>query len=83
MKHCRVNVIFIDKQGNKHNIQGKVGDNVLHLAHKHGIELEGLFTNFYLAFAPKGYFCSNIYLLSHWRWTTFVNYDINKVIINF
>ncbi|XP_014478303.1 PREDICTED: adrenodoxin-like protein, mitochondrial isoform X3 [Dinoponera quadriceps] len=36
-----VNVIFIDKRGKKYAVQGKVGDNVLYLAHKYGIEMEG------------------------------------------
>lgn len=36
-----VNVTFIDRDGDRHDIQGKVGDNVLYLAHRHGIEMEG------------------------------------------
>ncbi|XP_029169718.1 adrenodoxin-like protein, mitochondrial [Nylanderia fulva] len=36
-----VNVTFIDKKGKKHYIKGKVGDNVLYLAHRYGIEMEG------------------------------------------
>jgi len=39
--YCRVNVTFIDRDGDRHDIQGKVGDNVLYLAHRHGIEMEG------------------------------------------
>ncbi|XP_072764482.1 adrenodoxin-like protein 1, mitochondrial [Anoplolepis gracilipes] len=36
-----VNVTFIDKKGKKIIIKGKVGDNVLYLAHRYGIEMEG------------------------------------------
>lgn len=36
-----VNVTFIDKTGKKIAVKGKVGDNVLYLAHRHGIEMEG------------------------------------------
>nr|XP_022314766.1 adrenodoxin-like protein, mitochondrial [Crassostrea virginica] len=36
-----VNIIYIDKTGKHVPIQGKVGDNVLYLAHRYGIELEG------------------------------------------
>ncbi|EFN81565.1 Adrenodoxin-like protein, mitochondrial, partial [Harpegnathos saltator] len=36
-----VYVTFIDKRGKKHTVQGKVGDNVLYLGHKYGIEIEG------------------------------------------
>ncbi|XP_017884180.1 adrenodoxin-like protein, mitochondrial [Ceratina calcarata] len=36
-----VNVTFIDKTGKKISVKGKVGDNVLYLAHRHGIEMEG------------------------------------------
>lgn len=36
-----VNVTFIDKTGKRVPVTGKIGDNVLYLAHKHGIEMEG------------------------------------------
>lgn len=36
-----VNVTFVDKTGKRIPIRAKVGDNVLYLAHRHGIELEG------------------------------------------
>ncbi|XP_050456585.1 adrenodoxin-like protein 1, mitochondrial [Cataglyphis hispanica] len=36
-----VNVTFIDKNGKRIIIKGKVGDNVLYLAHRYGIEMEG------------------------------------------
>ncbi|CAK9818731.1 Adrenodoxin-like protein 1, mitochondrial [Anthophora plagiata] len=36
-----VNVTFIDKMGKKVSVKGKVGDNVLYLAHRYGIEMEG------------------------------------------
>jgi len=36
-----VNVNFVDKTGKRIAVRAKVGDNVLYLAHRHGIELEG------------------------------------------
>jgi len=36
-----VNVNFVDKTGKRIPIRAKVGDNVLYLAHRYGIELEG------------------------------------------
>lgn len=36
-----VNVVYIDKDGKKTNVRGKVGDNVLYLAHRYGVEMEG------------------------------------------
>jgi hypothetical protein len=37
----RVNIIYIDKDGNRHPVKGKVGDNALYLAHRYEIEMEG------------------------------------------
>lgn len=36
-----VNVIFVNKSGVKKHIRGKVGDNLMYLAHRHDIEMEG------------------------------------------
>ena len=36
-----MNVEFVDRKGVSHQIRGKIGDNVLFLAHRYGIELEG------------------------------------------
>ncbi|XP_066598846.1 adrenodoxin-like protein 1, mitochondrial isoform X2 [Prorops nasuta] len=36
-----VNVTFIDRTGKKTSVKGKIGDNILYLAHRHGIEMEG------------------------------------------
>ncbi|XP_068178187.1 ferredoxin-2, mitochondrial [Antennarius striatus] len=36
-----VNVVYVDRSGQRIPIKAKVGDNVLYLAHKHGIDLEG------------------------------------------
>nr|XP_020452793.1 ferredoxin-2, mitochondrial [Monopterus albus] len=36
-----VNVVYIDRSGQRIPVKAKVGDNVMYLAHKHGIELEG------------------------------------------
>ncbi|XP_061477633.1 ferredoxin-2, mitochondrial isoform X2 [Rhineura floridana] len=36
-----VNVVFVDRSGQRIPVQGRVGDDVLRLAQRHGIELEG------------------------------------------
>lgn len=36
-----VNIVYIDKDGNKIKVRGKVGDNVMYLAHRHEIPMEG------------------------------------------
>eukprot|EP01103_Thecamoeba_quadrilineata_P016473 TRINITY_DN5517_c0_g1_i1.p1 TRINITY_DN5517_c0_g1~~TRINITY_DN5517_c0_g1_i1.p1 ORF type:complete len:171 (+),score=19.23 TRINITY_DN5517_c0_g1_i1:68-580(+) len=36
-----VNITYIDRNGKHNPIRGKVGDNVLYLAHRFGIDLEG------------------------------------------
>ncbi|GAU95828.1 hypothetical protein RvY_07375 [Ramazzottius varieornatus] len=36
-----VNIVFVDKKGKRTSIRGKVGDNVLFLAHRYQIEMEG------------------------------------------
>lgn len=36
-----VNVVFIGRDGRRIPVKAKVGDNVLYLAHRHGIDLEG------------------------------------------
>lgn len=36
-----VNITYIDRNGNKIPVKGKVGDNVLYLAHRYEIDLEG------------------------------------------
>ncbi|KAJ8263991.1 hypothetical protein GJAV_G00143850 [Gymnothorax javanicus] len=36
-----VNVVYVDRSGKRIPVKAKVGDNILYLAHKHGIELEG------------------------------------------
>jgi ferredoxin len=38
---CSVHITYIDRKGARHAVAGKVGDNVLYLAHRYGIELEG------------------------------------------
>lgn len=37
----RVNVVYVNRSGQRIPVKAKVGDNVLYLAHKHGIDLEG------------------------------------------
>ena len=36
-----VNITYIDRDNIEHNIEGKIGDNVLFLAHRHDIDIEG------------------------------------------
>uniref|UniRef100_A0A131YTG9 Ferredoxin n=1 Tax=Rhipicephalus appendiculatus TaxID=34631 RepID=A0A131YTG9_RHIAP len=36
-----VNVTYVKKDGSKVAVRGKVGDNLLYLAHRYGIEMEG------------------------------------------
>ncbi|XP_077461386.1 ferredoxin-2, mitochondrial [Stigmatopora argus] len=36
-----VNVVYVDRSGQRIPVRAKVGDNILYLAHKNGIELEG------------------------------------------
>ena len=33
---------IVDRDGERHEIKGKVGDNVLYLAHRYNIEMEGV-----------------------------------------
>lgn len=49
----RVNVVYIDRSGQRIPIKAKVGDNVLYLAHKHGIDLEGEYF-LYICMKPGG-----------------------------
>ena len=41
---CSVNVVYVDRNGQQHRVKGKEGDNVLYLAHRYGIEMEGTYT---------------------------------------
>ncbi|XP_034854563.1 ferredoxin-2, mitochondrial isoform X1 [Mirounga angustirostris] len=36
-----VNVVFVDRSGQRIPVSGRVGDNVLYLAQRHGVDLEG------------------------------------------
>uniref|UniRef100_A0A336K2I9 CSON012025 protein n=1 Tax=Culicoides sonorensis TaxID=179676 RepID=A0A336K2I9_CULSO len=36
-----VNVKYVDKDGNETKVRGKIGDNVMYLAHRYGVEMEG------------------------------------------
>ena len=56
----RVNITFIDRGGERKPVRGKVGDNVLYLAHRYGIELEGmLFNSFHSSYTnqPEAFIC--------------------------
>ncbi|XP_025149327.1 ferredoxin-2, mitochondrial isoform X3 [Bubalus bubalis] len=39
-----VNVVFVDRSGQRIPVSGRVGDNVLHLAQRHGLDLEAMKT---------------------------------------
>lgn len=41
MFHFSVRVSYIDKNGKKTEVKGKIGDNILYLAHRYEIEMEG------------------------------------------
>ena len=47
--YFRVNIVYIEKDGTRIPVAGKIGDNVMYLAHRHQVELEGN-QNFYLNF---------------------------------
>lgn len=34
-------MVFVDRSGKRIPVRGRVGDNVLHLAQRHGVDLEG------------------------------------------
>ncbi|KAK3726567.1 hypothetical protein QZH41_011027, partial [Actinostola sp. cb2023] len=36
-----VNITYIDAKGERHEVKGKVGDNVMYLAHRYNIPIEG------------------------------------------
>ncbi|CAD7082175.1 unnamed protein product [Hermetia illucens] len=36
-----VNITFVDKDGKRIPVRGKIGDNVLYLAHRFGVDMEG------------------------------------------
>ncbi|XP_071952073.1 adrenodoxin-like protein 1, mitochondrial [Antedon mediterranea] len=36
-----VNIVYVDRDGERIPVQGKVGDNVMYLSHRHGVEIEG------------------------------------------
>ena len=37
----RVNITYVDRDGERNDIKGKVGDNVMYLAHRHDLDIEG------------------------------------------
>ena len=45
-----MNIVYIDKNGKRLEVRGKVGDNVMYLAHRYNIELEGMVCLFDLFF---------------------------------
>ena len=38
---CRVNITYITRDDERIDVKGKVGDNVMYLAHRYGIDIEG------------------------------------------
>ena len=41
MFYGSVRLTYVDRDGDVHEVRGKVGDNVMYLAHRHDIEMEG------------------------------------------
>lgn len=37
-----VNMTYINAKGERHDVKGKVGDNVMYLAHRYNIPIEGI-----------------------------------------
>lgn len=40
--YYRVHIVVIDRDGHKYDIKGKIGDNLLYLAHRYNIDMEGV-----------------------------------------
>jgi hypothetical protein len=40
-----VNITFVNKNGKHIPIRGKIGDNLLYLGHRYGVEIEGIHEN--------------------------------------
>ena len=36
-----MNIVFIDKEGKRIPLRGKIGDNLLYLGHRFGVDIEG------------------------------------------
>ncbi|XP_055844093.1 adrenodoxin-like protein 1, mitochondrial [Episyrphus balteatus] len=36
-----VNITYVDKDGKRTKVKGKIGDNIMYLAHRYGVEMEG------------------------------------------
>ena len=66
--HCSVNITIFDSGGTKHNIRGKVGDNILYLAHRYGIDMEGEFIIVLLCSCVRVCVCECIWIWSDFRW---------------
>ena len=39
----RVNVVVINKTGKRNHLRGKIGDNLLYLAKRYDVEMEGIY----------------------------------------
>jgi hypothetical protein len=48
MVYLSVNVTYIQKDGSQVKVRGKVGDNVMYLAHRYNIPLEGFLLNIHI-----------------------------------
>ena len=53
--------MFVDRDGERHEIKGKVGDNVLYLAHRYGIEMEGSFLSLSLSLSLSSLLVTNLH----------------------
>ena len=40
-EHQVVNITYVNRDGTETKIRGKIGDNVMYLAHRHEIDIEG------------------------------------------
>ena len=49
-------ITYIDRDGKENRVTGREGDNVLYLAHRHEIDLEGLFLFFVFFPSPPFFF---------------------------
>jgi hypothetical protein len=45
-----VNVVFINKDRKHIPIRGKIGDNLMYLGHRYGVEIEGYLKFIYISF---------------------------------
>lgn len=52
-------MVYVDRSGQRIPVKARVGDNVLYLAHKHGIDLEGEFKRLLVSVCLRFVFISS------------------------